>query len=68
MTALIREALRPVGGWVWDFTGENPYFGILALADMLVVTQDSVSMISEAAATAVPVTVVRCVAVSHNFL
>jgi uncharacterized protein len=57
VTALIREALAPVGGWVWDFSGDNPYFGILALADMLVVTQDSVSMISEAAATAVPVTV-----------
>jgi mitochondrial fission protein ELM1 len=55
VTAMIREALAPFGGWVWDFTGENPYFGMLALADMIVVTQDSVSMISEAAATAAPV-------------
>lgn len=55
VTALIREALAPLGGWVWDFTGDNPYFGMLALADMIVVTQDSVSMISEAAATAAPV-------------
>jgi hypothetical protein len=55
VTALIADALRPVGGWVWDFAGENPYFGMLALADMIVVTQDSVSMISEAAATAAPV-------------
>ncbi len=55
VTALMRDALAPVGGWVWDFTGENPYFGMLALADMIVVTQDSVSMISEAAATSVPV-------------
>jgi len=55
VTALIREALAPFGGWVWDFTGENPYFGMLALADMVVVTQDSVSMISEASATAAPV-------------
>ena len=52
---LMRRALAPVGGLVWDFTGENPYFGMLALADMIVVTQDSVSMISEAAATAAPV-------------
>jgi mitochondrial fission protein ELM1 len=51
VTALIRDALAPLGGWVWDGTGENPYFGMLALADMIVVTQDSVSMISEAAAT-----------------
>jgi uncharacterized protein len=55
VTALMRDALAPVGGWVWDFTGDNPYFGMLALADMIVVTQDSVSMISEAAATAAPV-------------
>ncbi len=55
VTARIRDALKPVGGWVWDFTGENPYFGMLALADLIVVTQDSVSMISEAVATDAPV-------------
>lgn len=55
VTALMTEALAPVGGWVWDFTGENPYFAMLSLADMIVVTQDSVSMISEAAATEAPV-------------
>jgi mitochondrial fission protein ELM1 len=57
VTAVLREALTPIGGWVWDFIGDNPYFGMLALADMIVVTQDSVSMISEAAATSVPVMV-----------
>ena len=55
VTALMRDALAPVGGFVWDFTGDNPYFGMLALADLIVVTQDSVSMISEASATAAPV-------------
>jgi hypothetical protein len=55
VTEVIRTALAPVGGWVWDLAGENPYFGMLALADLLIVTQDSVSMISEAAATAAPV-------------
>ena len=55
VTALMRAALEPSGGWVWDFSGENPYFGLLALADLIVVTQDSVSMISEAAATTAPV-------------
>jgi mitochondrial fission protein ELM1 len=37
--------------FVWDGQGENPYLGILALSDRLVVTSDSVSMISEALAT-----------------
>jgi mitochondrial fission protein ELM1 len=55
VTDLIRTALAPTGGWVWDFAGENPYFGMLALADLIIVTQDSVSMISEAAATTAPV-------------
>ena len=55
VAALIRAAIEPLGGQVWDGTGENPYFGMLALADLIIVTQDSVSMISEAAATAAPV-------------
>ncbi len=41
--------------FVWDLEGENPYAGILALADRLVVTTDSVSMVSEAVATGKPV-------------
>jgi mitochondrial fission protein ELM1 len=57
VTELIRTALAPVGGWVWGMEGENPYFGMLALADLIVVTQDSISMISEASATAAPVMV-----------
>jgi uncharacterized protein len=51
----LAEALAPLGGFVWDGAGENPYFGMLALADAIVVTVDSVSMISEAVATASPV-------------
>ncbi len=41
----------------WDMRGDNPYRGILALSDRLVVTSDSVSMISEALATPHPVEV-----------
>ncbi|MGH9614939.1 MAG: ELM1/GtrOC1 family putative glycosyltransferase, partial [Bryobacteraceae bacterium] len=36
---------------LWSPEAENPYLGILSLADRLVVTSDSVSMISEALAT-----------------
>lgn len=42
---------------VWDRSGDNPYLGALALADRLVVTGDSVSMVSEALATPHPVEV-----------
>ncbi|MGE0260151.1 MAG: mitochondrial fission ELM1 family protein [Alphaproteobacteria bacterium] len=56
--ALLRERLAGVPGQVWDGTGENPYYAYLAVADALVVTADSVSMISEAAATGKPVHIV----------
>jgi mitochondrial fission protein ELM1 len=39
----------------WNGEGENPYFGFLALADAIVVTADSISMISEACSTGTPV-------------
>ena len=41
--------------YLWDGEGENPYFGLLGLADFLVVTCDSVNMVSEAASTGKPV-------------
>jgi mitochondrial fission protein ELM1 len=53
--AMIRTAIEPRGGWVWDYQGDNPYFGMLALADLIIVTRDSVSMLSEASATSAPV-------------
>ena len=37
--------------WSQDDADENPYLGILSIADRIVVTSDSVSMISEAVAT-----------------
>ena len=43
--------------FLWDLTGDNPYRGILALADRLVVTSDSVSMVSEALSAPHPVEV-----------
>lgn len=57
--AILRAALEPLGAWIWDFSGENPYFGMLACADALIVTADSVSMVSEAVATSAPVYLVR---------
>lgn len=41
--------------WIWNQEGENPYFGILANADHLLITADSVSMISEGLFTGTPV-------------
>ncbi len=40
---------------LWDGDGHNPYLGMLALADHILVTADSTSMVSEALATSKPV-------------
>jgi uncharacterized protein len=53
--ALLQACLAGLPAAIWDGTGENPYFAYLALADAFLVTADSVSMISEAAATGKPV-------------
>ena len=60
VTRVLRETLLvPQGAMVWDGEGENPYFGMLASADAIIVTADSVSMVSEAVATPVPVLLVE---------
>ena len=52
---LIRDKLAGLPVEIWDGSGENPYFAYLGLADAVVVTGDSVSMVSEACATGKPV-------------
>lgn len=55
--AVLNTELADAPAVVWDFHGDNPYFGYLGLADAVVVTCDSVSMVSEACATGKPVLV-----------
>jgi mitochondrial fission protein ELM1 len=57
--ALLRERLAGLPAGIWDMTGDNPYFAYLAVADAFLVTADSVSMISEAAATGKPVHIIE---------
>lgn len=53
---VFRKRLEPYGITVLTGNGDaNPYMGMLACADMIAVTTDSVSMISEAVATSAPV-------------
>jgi uncharacterized protein len=53
--ALINEIKAPAEIFKWGDEGENPYLGFLAMAEGVIVTGDSVSMCSEAAATSGPV-------------
>jgi uncharacterized protein len=55
---LLRARLAGLPGSIWDGEGDNPYYAYLAIADALLVTADSVSMVSEAAATGKPVHII----------
>lgn len=58
----LRALSATIGGvpyFLWDGTGANPYHAFLALADAIVVTEDSVNMVTEAAGTGKPVYVQR---------
>ncbi len=52
---VLKDALMNTDTFFWDGTGENPYFSFLHHADVIMVTEDSVSMLSEAATTGKPV-------------
>lgn len=53
--AILRDTMSGTPGFFWDGSGHNPYFGILGSADVLLVTADSVNMITEACASGHPV-------------
>jgi mitochondrial fission protein ELM1 len=52
---ILKDALVDVPHYLWTGQGDNPYFGLLGLADFIIVTADSVNMVSEAATTGKPV-------------
>lgn len=53
-STLLAALSGPMFSYRWGTEGDNPYMGILAVADALIVTGDSVSMASEAAASTAP--------------
>jgi uncharacterized protein len=55
MEGIIRNALADTGAVIWNGEGPNPYFAYLALADVILATEDSASMVSEAATTGKPI-------------
>jgi mitochondrial fission protein ELM1 len=64
---LLRDALVDVPHYMWLGHGDNPYFGLLGLADYIVATSDSVNMVSEAASTGKPVYVAKLPGGSPKF-
>ena len=66
-TNLLRGGLASLPAILWDGKGPNPYFGFLGIADVIVVTCESISMISEACSTGKPVLVARLPGRSKRF-
>jgi len=65
--SILRQTLADVPHYIWDGTGANPYYGMMGLADMILVTADSVNMCSEACSTGKPVYVIPLVGGSEKF-
>jgi hypothetical protein len=65
--AILKTELTGVPHYLWDMSGENPYFGLLGLADFIIVTADSVNMVSESASTGKPVYIVDLPGASAKF-
>ena len=64
---MLREAFSGDGRvYIYDFAGANPYMGLLAVADAIVATDDSVNMMSEAVATGKPVYILKLPGHAHT--
>lgn len=57
--ALLKDMLQHENIYFWDGVGTNPYFGLLAWANTILVTEDSVSMTSEAISTGKPTYIIK---------
>ncbi len=65
--ALLSALLHDSPAYIWDGTGDNPYYGMLGLADTIMVTCDSVNMVSEACSTGKPVHLIQLPGHSEKF-
>ena len=65
--AMLQEGLKGTPSYIWDGQGPNPYYGMLGLADTILVTCDSVNMVSEACSTGKPVMVIQLPGGSDKF-
>lgn len=57
--AALHEAVAHGRAFLWNGEGDNPYLPILALADAILITGDSVNMIGESAMSGAPIHVIE---------
>ncbi|MCI5060017.1 MAG: mitochondrial fission ELM1 family protein [Alphaproteobacteria bacterium] len=65
--ATLKQGLAGENIYFWDGKGNNPYLGMLGWADHIIVTSDSVSMLSDAASTGKPVHIIGLEGGSKRF-
>ena len=65
--AILRGRLHDPSVHFWNGQGDNPYHAYLAWADIILVTEDSVSMASEAVSTGKPVYIMKLEGGSERF-
>lgn len=65
--ALLSQAFDTDNSFFWNGQTPNPYLGMLAWADHIIVTNDSVSMISDAGTTGKPVHLIKLDGHSKKF-
>ena len=59
MRASLGPSIAERRAFLWDGAGDNPYQAILALADAILITGDSVNMIGEAAMSGAPIHIIE---------
>jgi hypothetical protein len=64
---ILTEGLADLPGWIWDGEGDNPYFAFLAAADIILVTEDSTNLATDAATTGKPVHVLSMAGGGRKF-
>lgn len=64
---ILKKHLNGDNIYFYDGTGSNPYLGMLAWADKVIVTNDSVSMLSDAGTTGKPVYTINLEGTSKRF-
>jgi len=64
---VLAAGLKDLPGVIWDETGENPFFAFLGAADAVLVTEDSASMATQAAATGKPAMILKMEGDSAKF-
>jgi uncharacterized protein len=64
---LLRTNLEHPSIHIWDGSGDNPYFGMLGLADHILVTEETTNMVTEAAATGKPVHILSLAGTAPKF-